>query len=106
VVPKPELLKPICVALEIELGSSIAQFCRSFASCVQVVPGLIRGIRALPGSGLPQSDHSPVLACLPMPIRTPRPQSSRAWVVKLQILAAVFVPMLALSLWLRSQGFW
>jgi hypothetical protein len=27
-------------------------------------------------------------------------------VVKLQILAGVFVPMLALGLWLRSQGFW
>jgi hypothetical protein len=59
-----------------------------------------------PASGLLQSDHSLVVACLPMPIRTPRPQSSPAWVVKLQILAAVFVPMLALSLWLRSQGFW
>lgn len=41
-----------------------------------------------------------------MPIRTPRPQPSPAWVVKLQILAAVFVPILALSLWLRSRGFW
>jgi len=45
-----------------------------------------------------------------MPIRTPRPTpglpASRPWVVKLQILAAVFVPMLALGLWLRSQGFW
>jgi hypothetical protein len=45
-----------------------------------------------------------------MPIRTPRPtpsdQDSRPWVVKLQILAAVFVPMLGLGLWLRSQGFW
>jgi len=27
-------------------------------------------------------------------------------VVKLQILAGVFVPMLALGIWLRSQGFW
>jgi hypothetical protein len=27
-------------------------------------------------------------------------------VVKLQILAGVFVPMLALGLWLSSQGFW
>ncbi|MFM7239389.1 MAG: hypothetical protein ACKOZN_07305 [Cyanobium sp.] len=45
-----------------------------------------------------------------MPIRTPPPtrghQGSRPWVVKLQILAAVFVPMLGLGLWLRSQGFW
>lgn len=41
-----------------------------------------------------------------MPNRTPRPQDSPAWVVKLQILAAVFVPMLGLGIWLRSQGFW
>jgi hypothetical protein len=27
-------------------------------------------------------------------------------VIKLQIAAGVFVPMLALGLWLRSQGFW
>lgn len=27
-------------------------------------------------------------------------------VVKLQIAGAVFVPMLALALWLHSQGFW
>lgn len=27
-------------------------------------------------------------------------------VVKLQIAGAVFVPMLLLGLWLRSQGFW
>jgi len=46
----------------------------------------------------------------PMPVRTPRPTpglpASRPWVVKLQILAAVFVPMVGLGLWLRSQGFW
>lgn len=29
-----------------------------------------------------------------------------ALVVKLQIAGAVFVPMLLLGLWLRSQGFW
>ncbi len=27
-------------------------------------------------------------------------------VVKLQIAGAVFVPMLLLGLWLRTQGFW
>lgn len=27
-------------------------------------------------------------------------------VIKLQIAGGVFVPMLALGLWLRSQGFW
>ena len=27
-------------------------------------------------------------------------------VIKLQIAGAVFVPMLLLGLWLRSQGFW
>jgi hypothetical protein len=39
----------------------------------------------------------------------PRPEPSsppRPWVVKLQILAGVFVPMLGLGIWLRSQGFW
>jgi len=41
-----------------------------------------------------------------MPIRTPRPPDSPAWVAKLQILAAVFVPMVGLGIWLRSQGFW
>jgi len=41
-----------------------------------------------------------------MPIRPPRSQDSPAWVVKLQILAAVGVPMLALGIWLRSLGFW
>lgn len=41
-----------------------------------------------------------------MPIRSPRSQDSSARVVKLQILAAVFLPMLALALWLQSQGFW
>lgn len=45
-----------------------------------------------------------------MPIKpsrpTPQPHDARPWVVKLQILAAVFVPMLGLGLWLRSQGFW
>jgi hypothetical protein len=34
------------------------------------------------------------------------PQDTPARVVKLQILAAVLVPMLLLSVWLRSQGFW
>jgi hypothetical protein len=34
------------------------------------------------------------------------PREPSATVVKLQILAAVFVPMLLLGLWLRSQGFW
>ena len=29
-----------------------------------------------------------------------------AMVIKLQIAGAVFVPMLLLGLWLRSQGFW
>lgn len=38
----------------------------------------------------------------PMP-PTPTPSPL---VIKLQIAAAVFVPMLALGLWLRSQGFW
>jgi hypothetical protein len=40
-----------------------------------------------------------------MPSSQP-PSSPRPWVVKLQILAGVFVPMLALGLWLSSQGFW
>jgi hypothetical protein len=35
------------------------------------------------------------------PSSTPSPR-----VIKLQIAAAVFVPMLALGLWLQSQGFW
>ena len=35
------------------------------------------------------------------PSQTPSPR-----VVKLQIMAAVFVPMALLGLWLRSQGFW
>ena len=34
----------------------------------------------------------------------PRPPSPL--VVKLQIAGVVFVPMLLLGLWLRSQGFW
>lgn len=33
-------------------------------------------------------------------------QDAPGLVVKLQILAAVFVPMLLLGLWLRSRGFW
>jgi hypothetical protein len=41
-----------------------------------------------------------------MPIRPPSPKPSQALVVKLQILAAVFVPMIGLAIWLRSQGFW
>lgn len=36
----------------------------------------------------------------------PAPQSPTPLVIKLQIAAGVFVPMLALGLWLRSQGFW
>ncbi|WP_254969207.1 hypothetical protein [Cyanobium sp. CH-040] len=36
----------------------------------------------------------------------PSSQEPSAAVVKLQILAAVFLPMLLLGLWLRSQGFW
>jgi hypothetical protein len=39
--------------------------------------------------------------------RTPAtPEAPAPWVVKLQILAAVFVPMLLLGAWLRSRGFW
>lgn len=34
------------------------------------------------------------------------PQDNPARVVKLQILAGVLVPLLLLSVWLRSQGFW
>jgi hypothetical protein len=51
-----------------------------------------------------------------MPSRPPRskppaPQQPSATdssnlVLKLQILAAVFVPMLGLGLWLGSKGFW
>lgn len=41
-----------------------------------------------------------------MPRSDARDQTSPGWVLKLQILAGVFVPMLALALWLRSQGFW
>lgn len=38
------------------------------------------------------------------PARSERQPSNL--VIKLQITAAVFVPMLLLGLWLRSQGFW
>jgi hypothetical protein len=42
-----------------------------------------------------------------MPLRKSTPdQAPSARVVKLQILAAMLVPLLALGLWLRSQGFW
>ncbi|MFU8885646.1 MAG: hypothetical protein ACNA8O_09340 [Cyanobacteriota bacterium] len=42
-----------------------------------------------------------------MPLRKSTPdQAPSARVVKLQILAAMVVPLLALGLWLRSQGFW
>jgi hypothetical protein len=58
------------------------------------------------GTEMVQSGDSAAKCPLAMPIRPPRSQESSAWVVKLQILAAVFVPMLALALWLRSQGFW
>ncbi len=34
------------------------------------------------------------------------PREPSAIVVKLQILAAVAVPMVLLGLWLRSLGFW
>lgn len=44
--------------------------------------------------------------CPSMPIRPPSPKPSQSLVVKLQILAAVFVPMIGLAIWLRSQGFW
>jgi hypothetical protein len=37
--------------------------------------------------------------------KTP-PAAPSARVIKLQIAAGVFVPMLALGLWLHSQGFW
>jgi hypothetical protein len=36
----------------------------------------------------------------------PPSQDAPGLVVKLQILAAVFLPMLLLGVWLRSQGFW
>lgn len=50
--------------------------------------------------------HLAFLSRLPMPRSDSRPASAPGWVVKLQILAGVFVPMLALAIWLRSQGFW
>jgi hypothetical protein len=56
--------------------------------------------------GMGQSGDPPGPVLQPMAIRPPRPQDSPAWVVKVQILAAVFVPMLGLALWLRTQGFW
>lgn len=34
------------------------------------------------------------------------PQEPSGTLVKLQILAAVFLPMVLLGLWLRSRGFW
>lgn len=34
------------------------------------------------------------------------PQEQSGTLVKLQILAAVFLPMVLLGLWLRSRGFW
>lgn len=40
-----------------------------------------------------------------MPQRT-KPNLPSPTVMKLQILGAVFVPMLLLSLWLQRQGFW
>jgi hypothetical protein len=57
----------------------------------------------------------------PMPTQPPRPKQpasrqpaskqpsardSSNLVLKLQILAAAFVPMLGLGLWLGSKGFW
>jgi hypothetical protein len=53
-----------------------------------------------------QSGHGPAHVASSMPIKTPRPPDSPAWVAKLQILAAVLVPMVGLGIWLRSQGFW
>lgn len=59
-----------------------------------------------PTAELVQSGEPAARCPLSMPLHSPRPQDSSARVVKLQILAAVFLPMLALGLWLRSQGFW
>jgi hypothetical protein len=36
----------------------------------------------------------------------PSPEQPSPLVVKLQIAAAVFLPMALLGLWLHSQGFW
>ncbi len=33
-------------------------------------------------------------------------EAPSGWIVKLQILAGVFVPMLLLGVWLRTRGFW
>lgn len=53
---------------------------------------------------MPRSSASkPAARSAPKPAAAPLPSPR---VVKLQILAGVFVPMLALGLWLRSQGFW
>lgn len=52
---------------------------------------------------MPSAKRSPA----PAPTRKgPASPSRSSLVIKLQIAAAVFVPMLALGLWLRSQGFW
>lgn len=52
-------------------------------------------------SSTPKPSRQPGSAATPGASSLPSPR-----VVKLQILAGVFVPMLALGLWLRSQGFW
>jgi len=41
----------------------------------------------------------------PKPRSTPPAAPRSALTIKLQIAAGVFVPMLALGLWLNSQGF-
>jgi hypothetical protein len=64
-------------------------------------------------SGIPGG----LLHAIPMPSTKPfraKPPTSKIktsktpspLVIKLQIAGGVFVPMLALGLWLRSQGFW
>jgi hypothetical protein len=50
---------------------------------------------------MPRSSPAAKPASKPTVAPVPSPR-----VVKLQILAGVFVPMLALGLWLRSKGFW
>jgi hypothetical protein len=76
------------------------------AACVDsaTLAGPVAPVSTLAQDGALQSMGPPMPNKHSRP--TPQPHDSRPWVVKLQILAAVLVPMLGLGLWLRSQGFW
>lgn len=57
--------------------------------------------RNAPASFPTQPPSTQAMAGPKTPPTTPSPR-----LIKLQIAAGVFVPMLALGLWLHSQGFW